>query len=224
MAHTMLPIAPGAASGVVFGVALNYRGQLDAWLPRFDKPPYQKPPQTPVLFIKTPNTVSADGAVIPLPAGLAALQPGPALGLVMGRRAHRLSAAEALDAVAGYVVANEVSLAEDTFYRPAIQAKCRDGFCPLGAMVPSAQVGNPHGLAIRVYVDGELKQQNNTANLITRIPELLEFMTSFMTLEAGDVVLTGVPEGRVDVAAGQTVTIEIERVGRLQNMVQQEQA
>ena len=220
----MMPISSSQPRGVVFGVALNYRGQLEAWLPQFGQPPYQKAPRTPVLFIKTPNTVTPDGAPIPLPAGVATLQPGPALGVVMGRRAHRLSAAEALDAVAGYAVVNEVSLAEDTFYRPAIKAKCRDGFCPIGALVPRSEVSDPHDLSIRLYVDGELRQQNSTANLVRRIPELLEFMTSFMTLEAGDVVITGVPEGRVEVRAGQTVTIEIERVGRLQNRVQEEQA
>ena len=127
------------ASGTLFGVALNYQGLLDQHLAAFQQPPYQQPPTKPVLFIKTPNTRNAHGGVVLQPAG-ERLQPGPALGVVIGQRASRVSLENAMAHVAGYVVVNEFSLPEDSYYRPAVKAKCRDGFCAIG---PERKRGHP---------------------------------------------------------------------------------
>lgn len=183
---------------------------------------YQKPPTKPVLFIKTPNTRNAHGGVVLQVAG-ERLQPGPALGVVIGQRASRVSLDNAMAHVAGYVVVNEFSLPEDSYYRPAVKAKCRDGFCALGPQVIARdQVANPNELALKLFVNGELRQQNSTARWVRDIPQLIAEISEFMTLHPGDVLITGTPEGRVDVQPGDRVEVEITGVGRLLNIVQAE--
>ncbi|MCF5169953.1 fumarylacetoacetate hydrolase family protein [Pseudomonas canadensis] len=210
------------ASGTLFGVALNYQGLLDQHLAAFQQAPYQKPPTKPVLFIKTPNTRNQHDAVVRHPQG-ERLQPGPALGVVIGQRASRVSLDNAMAHVAGYAVVNEFSLPEDSYYRPAVKAKCRDGFCALGpAFVPRDQVGNPNQLSLKLWVNGELRQENSTANWVRDIPQLIAEISEFMTLYPGDVLITGTPEGRVDVVPGDTVEVEISGVGRLTSHIQAE--
>jgi len=208
------------ASGTLFGVALNYQGLLKQHLAEFEQPPYQKPPVKPVLFIKTPNTRNQHDAEVVHPGPGERLQPGPTLAVVMGKSASRVSPAEALDYVAGYTVVNEFSLPEDSYYRPAVKAKCRDGFCAIGPeLIPSTQIANPHSLTIKLYVNGEVRQQNTTANFVRNIPLLIAEISEFMTLHAGDVLITGTPEGRVDVQPGDTVEVEISGLGRLVNHI-----
>lgn len=210
------------ASGTLFGVALNYQGLLDQHIAAFQQAPYQKPPTKPVLFIKTPNTRNAHGGVVLQPAG-ERLQPGPALGVVIGQRASRVSLDDAMAHVAGYVVVNEFSLPEDSYYRPAVKAKCRDGFCALGPQVIARdQVANPNRLDLKLFVNGELRQENSTAHWVRDIPQLIAEISEFMTLHPGDVLITGTPEGRVDVQPGDRVEVEISGVGRLLNIVQAE--
>jgi len=204
----------------VFGVALNWQGLLEQWQEKFNQPPYQKPPQKPVLFIKTPNTLNHDGGQVAQPRG-ERLQPGPTLGVVIGRDASRVKAADALSHIAGYVIANEFSLPEDSYYRPAVKAKCRDGFCALGALVPVAEVPDSSQLGIRLRVNGEVRQSGSTADWVRPLPELIEAITEFMTLHAGDVLLTGTPPGRVDVEPGDEdeVVVEIDCLGQLTNTI-----
>lgn len=209
-----------AAAGTLFGVALNYQGLLRSRLEEFQQPPYQKPPVKPVLFIKTANTRNGHGLPVVFPAGVERLQPGPALGVVIGKDASRVSEVEAMSHVAGYLIVNEFSLPEDSYYRPAVKAKCRDGFCPIGPeLVPTSQIANPNALGIRLFVNGELRQQNSTANWVRSIPQLIAELSEFMTLHQGDVLITGTPEGRVDVLPGDTVAVEIDGLGRLVNTV-----
>ena len=212
------------ATGTLFGVALNYQGLLKQHLAEFEAPPYQKPPVKPVLFIKTPNTRNSHGGEVVHPGQGERLQPGPALAVVMRKDASRVSAADALDYVAGFTLVNEFSLPEDSYYRPAVKAKCRDGFCAIGPeLIPTAQVSNPHNLAITLYVNGEIRQQNTTANFVRTIPLLIAEISEFMTLHAGDVLITGTPEGRVDVQPGDTVEVEISGLGRLVNHIKAEE-
>jgi len=210
------------ASGTLFGVALNYQGLLDQHLAAFQQAPYQKPPTKPVLFIKTPNTRNQHDAVVLHPQG-ERLQPGPALGVVIGLRASRVSLENAMAHVAGYVVVNEFSLPEDSYYRPAVKAKCRDGFCALGPhLIPRDQVANPNQLSLKLWVNGELRQENSTAHWVRDIAQLIAEISEFITLHPGDVLITGTPEGRVDVLPGDKVEVEISGVGRLVNHIQAE--
>lgn len=209
-----------AASGTLFGIALNYKGLLDSRMDEFQQAPYQKPPVKPVLFIKTPNTRNADGQPVVFPAGVERLQPGPALGVVIGKRASRVSEADAMGHVAGYTIINEFSLPEDSYYRPAVKAKCRDGFCPMGPeLVEASQVADVNALTLRLTVNGEVRQENTTANWVRTLPQLIAELSEFMTLDEGDVLITGTPEGRVDVKPGDTVVVEITGLGKLTNTV-----
>jgi len=216
--HSLQGTAALPPVGTVYGVALNDRRLLGERLDEFKQPPYQEPPQAPVLFIKTPNTLNRDGGQVAQPRG-ERLQPGPTLAVVIGRDASRVKAADALGHVAGYVIGNEFSLPEDSYYRPAVKVKCRDGFCALGALVAAADVPNPGHLGIRLLVNGELRQTGTTADWVRPLPQLIEEITEFMTLYAGDVLLTGTPPGRVDVVPGDTVVVEIDGLGRLTNSI-----
>ncbi|WP_313512565.1 fumarylacetoacetate hydrolase family protein [Pseudomonas sp.] len=221
----MSPALEKAAAGTLFGIALNYQGLLQSRLDEFEKPPYQRPPIKPVLFIKTPNTRNAHNRPVIFPLGVERLQPGPALGVVIGKSASRVSREDAMAHVAGYVIVNEFSLPEDSYYRPAVKAKCRDGFCPIGPeLVPAAQVGNPNHLTLKLFVNGEVRQENTTANWVRDIPQLIAELSEFMTLSEGDVLITGTPEGRVDVHPGDTVEVEITGLGRLRNSIVAEEA
>ncbi|WP_419710520.1 fumarylacetoacetate hydrolase family protein [Pseudomonas sp. NFX224] len=207
------------ATGTLFGIALNYQGLLESRLQEFNEPPYQKPPQKPVLFIKTPNTRSTDGQAVSAPAG-ERLQPGPALGVVIGKTASRVDEKNAFAHVAGYVVVNEFSLPEDSYYRPAVKAKCRDGFCAFGNdVIPTGEIADVHALVIKLLVNGEVRQENTTANFVRSIPRLISELSEFMTLHEGDVLITGTPEGRVDVLPGDEVVVEISGLGRLTNHI-----
>ena len=205
-----------AATGTLFGVALNYQGLLRSRLAEFNEPPYQQPPLKPVLFIKTSNTRNGDGLPVLMPAG-ERLQPGPALGVVIGKNASRVSEADALSHVAGYVIVNEFSLPEESYYRPAVKAKCRDGFCALGSEV--IELADPHALTLKLLVNGEVRQENTTANFVRSVPQLIAELSEFMTLHEGDVLITGTPEGRVDVQPGDEVSVEISGLGRLTNHI-----
>ena len=207
------------ATGTLFGIALNYQGLLHSRLDEFNQPPYQKPPQKPVLFIKTPNTRTRDGQAVTAPTA-ERLQPGPALGVVIGKTASRVAEQDALAHVAGYVIVNEFSLPEDSYYRPAVKAKCRDGFCALSdEVIPASEVPDAHGLVLTLRVNGEVRQENTTANFVRSIPRLIAELSEFMTLHAGDVLITGTPEGRVDVVPGDEVVVEISGLGRLTNPI-----
>ena len=127
--------------GTIFAVALNHRSQLDAWREAFQQAPYKTPPKTAVWFIKPRNTVIGDGESIPYPQG-ETVQSGATVALIVGKTARKIAAEDAAAYIAGYALANDVSLPEESFYRPAIKAKCRDGFCPLGALAPLSNVDN----------------------------------------------------------------------------------
>ncbi len=202
----------------VFGVALNYQQVMQEHAQAFVAAPYQELPKKPVLFIKTPNTYNASGKVT-LPNN-ERLQAGATLAVVMGKTASRVSAENALDYVAGVVVGNEFSLPEDSFYRPAIKAKCRDGFMAFSQDVVSLDnISNINALDITVSVNGEVKQTGNTADWVRDIPTLIAQITEFMTLHAGDVLLTGTPAGRFDLAVGDQVSISISEVGQVLSTV-----
>jgi 5-oxopent-3-ene-1,2,5-tricarboxylate decarboxylase / 2-hydroxyhepta-2,4-diene-1,7-dioate isomerase len=143
---------------------------------------------------------------------------GAALGLVIGKVATRIKEDSALDYVAGFTIVNDVSIPHTSFYRPAISQKSRDGFCPIGPyIVEKEAVDNADALTIKVSVNGEVRQENTTANLVRSIACLLEDVTDFMTLHPGDILLVGVPENPPVAKVGDQVRIEINGIGYLEN-------
>ena len=208
--------APWRLSGQVFGVLLNHRPALAALGPAVNAPPYKAPPRAPVLYLKPRNTQVGDGAVVAVPADVAALEVGAALGLVIGRTACRLNAADALAAVAGLVVVADLSVPHNSFYRPSVRHKARDGFCPIGPrVVPIGAVGDVDALAVTVRVDGQVVHRSDTGDRVRPASTLLADVTDFMTLSPGDVLMLGVSAGAPSVAPGHAVAIDIDGVGRL---------
>lgn len=207
--------------GHVFGIALNYKCLYEKLQAQFNEKPYVNEPKKPVLFIKTPNTRNYSGQpVVKKKADI--LQAGPSIGIVIGKSTTRVSKSEIADHIAGYVVVNEWSLPEESYYRPAIKAKCQDGFCVIGTPVQSEQVTDLNNLALRVFVNGELKQEGTTANWIRTPAQIIEEISEYMPLNAGDIILTGTPYGRVSVVAGDEVRVEVDQLGSVTNTVQEE--
>lgn len=201
--------------GTVFAVALNHRSQLDAWRDAFNQPPYNTPPKTAVWFIKPRNTLIRAGDAIPHPEGEQVLS-GATVALIVGKTASKVSPEEAADYIAGYALANEVSLPEESFYRPAIKAKCRDGFCPLGEL---AAVDNVDNLTIITEINGREADHWNTADLQRNAAELLSALSEFATLNPGDAILLGTPHSRVPLQPGDRVRILAKGFPTLENPV-----
>ncbi|MEK4201658.1 fumarylacetoacetate hydrolase family protein [Cytobacillus sp. FSL K6-0265] len=207
-------------SGTIYGTLLNYKGELEALGSAIYESPYQQPPKAPILYIKPVNTINNHQATIPLPQEEDSLQIGAALAVVIGKKASKVSKKEVRDYILGYTVANDVSIPHSSVYRPAIKEKARDGFCPIGPwIVENEEIPNPDDLDITVHINGELKQQQTTRNLIRSVDELIAEVTSFMTLYEGDTLLIGVPENPPLARNGDVVKITIAGIGSLENQV-----
>ncbi|MCC7462782.1 MAG: fumarylacetoacetate hydrolase family protein [Gammaproteobacteria bacterium] len=217
--------SPWRLSGIVYGALLNQRGALAALGPSAGEPPYRAPPRAPVLYLKPRNTLNGPGRPVVLPADVPEFEVGATLGVVFGRTACRVPVRDALEPVAGYVIVNDLSVPHASLYRPAIRCKARDGSCCIGpAVVARLRIPDPDALDIRVHVDGQLAQQGSTRELIRPVRQLIADVTEFMTFAPGDVLLVGVPPGAPRVRAGQSVAIEIDTLGRLENPVVAEAA
>lgn len=211
-------IAPHRLSGTVYGALLNHASALAHLGAKVVRPPYNAPPRAPVLYIKPRNTLAVAGSSIQIPAGVAQVEFGASLGLVIGRPACNVPAERALEHVAGYVIVNDVGVPHDEFYRPSIRFKARDGFCPLGpAVVARERIADPDALLVRSFVDGDLVQTASTADLLRSTSRLLADVTEFMTLAPGDVLAVGAAWPLPRARPGQSVDIAIEGVGTLSN-------
>jgi len=212
--------APYRLSGVVYGTLMNHAPALAALGAAASEAPYKAPPQAPVLYIKPRNTLTVEGAAVEVPVGVPELEVGAALGLVIGQTACRLTRENALAHLAGYTVVNDLSVPHTHFYRPSVQLKAQDGFCPISQRVTAAkEVKDPNHLQVKVWVDGQLLQETSTDHRVRDVEQLLVDVTDFMTLQPGDVLMIGVSAGAPLVRAGQHIEIEIEQVGRLQNQL-----
>lgn len=207
--------------GNIFGITLNYKCLYEKLQAQFNEKPYVNEPKKPVLFIKTPNTRNSSGNPVVKKKG-ETLQAGPAIGVVIGKSTTRVSKSDAAAHIAGYVVVNELSLPEESYYRPAIKAKCQDGFCVVGTAVAASEVTDLSNLSLKVFVNGELKQEGTTANWIRTPEQIIEEISEYMPLNEGDIILTGTPFGRVDLNAGDDIRIEIDQLGSVTNTIQEE--
>lgn len=208
----------------VVGALLNFRGAWQAMEPAMHQPPHHKPPVHPVLYLKPANTWAAPGQAVVLPAGVDDVEVGGTLGVVFARATARVHERDALSHVAGYRIVNDLTVPHAAILRPPLRQKCRDGFCPMGPLVDAARIASPDALAIRCYVNGDLRLSNTTAHLMRPVARLIAEVSEFMTLEAGDVLLVGVPEDAPRARAGDRVAVEIDGLGRLENRLQAEGA
>lgn len=221
-------LAPVEPSGIIC-IGLNYR--------RHAQETNAKIPQFPVVFFKGLNTVQHPGDPILLPTHLKSdeVDYECELAVVIGRRCKNVSRATALENVLGYTCANDVSARDWQKERGGGQwcrGKTFDTFCPLGpCLVTTDEVPNPNVLAIRTVVSGEVLQDWNTNDMIFDVPALIEFLSGSSTLLPGTIILTGTPHGvgaarnpRRWLRAGDSVSIEIEKIGTLTNPVVDEPA
>jgi 5-oxopent-3-ene-1,2,5-tricarboxylate decarboxylase/2-hydroxyhepta-2,4-diene-1,7-dioate isomerase len=205
-------------SGTVVGVLLNDREAALAYEEDFERPPYGQPPQAPVLYLKPANTWSAHQRTVVVPRGTTALELGACVGVVLGTTASGVVADCAIQHILGYIVINDLCVPHESFYRPAIRERCRDGFCPIGPWImPRAAVRSPDALVLRTFVNGVLRAETSTAGLQRRTAELIAEITQFMTLRAGDVLLLAPGADRPLGRPGDRVRIEVPGVGMVEN-------
>lgn len=178
-------------------------------------------PPEPLIFIKPPSAVIGPGEPIRLPPGVGRVDHEAELGVVIGRRAHRVKRADAWDHIFGLICVNDVT-ARDLQKKESQYTRCKgfDSFAPIGPCIATGINGEPR--AVEGWVNGQRRQSSNTGHLIFPVDQLVEFVTFVMTLEPGDIISTGTPEGIGPLADGDTVTITVEGVGSLTNPVQSE--
>jgi len=213
------------APGKIICIGLNYRKHAEETKAEI--------PQFPILFSKFSNAVAAHGEDILIPPVTKQVDYEAELVIVMGKRAKRVAKEDALDYVLGYTCGNDLS-ARDLQRRTSqwLLGKSCDGFSPLGPyLVTADEVEDPNSLEIACFVNGERKQGSNTGDMIFSCAELISYISQHMTLEPGDVIFTGTPEGvilgypresRVWLKDGDEVSVEIEKLGRLTNRLRHE--
>ena len=208
------PLAPTPRPRTILALGLNYADHA--------KELEFKAPEEPLVFIKGEGTLIGHRQYTVRPADVKHMHYECELAIVVGKTARKVRRADAYDFVGGYTVANDYALRDylENWYRPNLRVKNRDTCTPLGPwLVDAADVPHPHDLALRTWVNGKLKQQGNTRDMISDIPVLIEYLSAFMTLSAGDVILTGTPDGVVNVNVGDEVVTEIDGIGRLVNTI-----
>ncbi len=222
---TVRLLAPVGDPGKIMCIGQNYRDHCDE-----QNQPY---PERAILFSKYSTALNDPEGVVRLPRVTEQVDYEAELAVVIGGRGgggRDIALSEAMDHVAGYVCANDVS-ARDIQLNPAekqwIRGKSPDGFYPIGPwLVTADEIENPHDLDIQLSLNGEIRQKSNTSNLIFNIPYLIANLSETMTLRPGDIISTGTPGGvgmysrpQVFLKPGDTMSVTIERLGTLTNTV-----
>ncbi|MFN3568838.1 MAG: fumarylacetoacetate hydrolase family protein [Polaromonas sp.] len=194
--------------GTVYGVLLNFRAELDALAPQMNQAPYKSAPQAPVLYVKTANTWSTNGAAIAVPARVPEVEIGATIAMVMGDAGQ----------VQGYVLMNDLSIPHASFFRPPVKFKNLDGFLGVGERLrPATQAGDPAAFTLEVRINGELKQRVDFSELARPAAQLLADVSEFMTLQPGDVLMLGCDTGRPLAQVGDRIDITAPGFGTLSN-------
>jgi 2-keto-4-pentenoate hydratase/2-oxohepta-3-ene-1,7-dioic acid hydratase in catechol pathway len=202
-------LAPATPSKIV-AIGRNYRAHA--------KELGNEVPSEPLLFLKPPSSLLAHGEAIVLPTQSQRVEHEAELAVIMGRRAAHVSEVEALSYVFGYSCANDVTARD--LQRKDVQftrGKGFDTFCPLGPCLETAL--SPQEQEVRCHVSGQLRQEGNTREMVFSVASLIAYISSVMTLEVGDVILTGTPHGVGPLLSGDTVEVSIAGVGALSNPV-----
>src|SRR5574341_132567 len=199
------------------GLALNYSDRAAEF--NLEKP------KNPVLFNKNPSTFIGHKGRVIYPHGAEYLHYENELVVVLNQRCRNIKAEQADRVIQGYTIGNDVTVRDfvENYYRPPVKAKGFDTFGPLGPWVVTAdELTDPSHLELRTFVNGELRQQGNTKDLTYGVHEVIEFITGFMTLDAGDMIWTGSPQGISHVRPGDVMRCEIDGIGALENTVIEE--
>ena len=209
---------PPVEVGTVIALGLNYADHVK----ELAKELTVTAKDEPLAFLKSPGALIGHRGQTRRPASVKFMHYECELAVVIGRSAKNVRREEAMQCVAGYSVANDYAIRDylENYYRPNLRVKNRDTCTVLGPwLVDAADVPDPHNLALRTLVNGVITQQGTTRDMISDIPAVIEYLTSFMTLGPGDVILTGTPDGVVNVNVGDVVVSEIDGIGRLTNTI-----
>jgi 2-keto-4-pentenoate hydratase/2-oxohepta-3-ene-1,7-dioic acid hydratase in catechol pathway len=176
-------------------------------------------PSEPLIFLKPPSAVIPSGAPIVLPEGVGRVDYEGEIGVVIGTRARHVPEPDAWGVVAGFVAVNDVT-ARDLQHKDSqwSRAKGFDSFCPLGAVMPLREV-RPETLQVITRVNGQERQRGEIGELAFSIPTLIAYISRIMTLEPGDLIATGTPEGVGPLSAGDEVEVTVTGVGSVRNPV-----
>ena len=208
------PLAPTPRPRTIFALGLNYADHA--------KELEFKAPEEPLVFLKGESALTGHLQFTKRPAGVEFMHYECELTVIVGKTARNVKRADAYDFVGGYTVANDYAIRDylENWYRPNLRVKNRDATTPIGPWyVDAADVPNPMALALQTTVNGKVTQSGNTRDMIFDVPFLIEFFSSFMTLQPGDLILTGTPDGVVDCRPGDVIVTEIEGIGALVNTI-----
>ncbi len=209
------PLKPVPQARTILALGLNYADHA--------KELQFKAPEEPLVFIKGEGALIGHRAFTRRPADVKFMHYECELTVVIGKTARRVKRDDAYDFVGGYTVANDYAIRDylENWYRPNLRVKNRDTCTPIGPwLVDAAGIPNPQALALQTTVNGKVTQSGNTKDMIFDVPFLIEYFSSFMTLQAGDLILTGTPDGVVDCQPGDVIVTSIEGIGDLENWIQ----
>ena len=208
------PLAPTPRPRTILALGLNYADHA--------KELEFKAPVEPLVFLKSENALTGHRQFTTRPPGVNFMHYECELTVIVGKTAKKVKRADAFDFVGGYTVANDYAIRDylENWYRPNLRVKNRDAATPLGPWyVDAADVPDPMALALQTTVNGKVTQSGNTKDMIFDVSFLIEFFSSFMTLQPGDLILTGTPDGVVDCRPGDVIVTEIEGIGALVNTI-----
>ncbi|MFV5376370.1 fumarylacetoacetate hydrolase family protein [Acinetobacter calcoaceticus] len=202
------------ANGTMFALGLNYADHARELA--------FEPPKEPLIFIKANNTYIGHNKQTWRPDHVDYMHYECELVAVIGKTAKNVKRENALEYVQGYTLCNDYAIRDylENYYRPNLRVKNRLSTTPVGPyIIDHTLVKEPNNLVLKTWVNGELRQEGTTADMIFNVPFLIEYISSFMTLQPGDMIATGTPEGLSDVVPGDEVIVEIEGIGKLRNYI-----
>lgn len=212
------PLAPISRPRTILCLGLNYRDHAAELA--------FKPPSEPLAFLKGQSSLIGHDAHTLRPAEATHMHYECELAVVIGRKAKDVQAADAHTVIGGYTIANDYAIRDylENWYRPNLKVKGRPTCTPIGPWLVSAQAlkkqkRDPANLVLETKVNGVVTQRGNTQDMIFSVPYLIEYFSSFMTLQPGDLILTGTPDGVVDCKVGDVVECSIEGLGILKNTI-----
>jgi 5-oxopent-3-ene-1,2,5-tricarboxylate decarboxylase/2-hydroxyhepta-2,4-diene-1,7-dioate isomerase len=209
------PLEPVPQPRTILALGLNYADHA--------KELAFKAPEEPLVFLKGERALNGHRQFTRRPPEVQFMHYECELTIVIGKAARKVRRDDAYDFIAGYTVANDYAIRDylENWYRPNLRVKNRDGATPLGPfLVDASEVPDPMALSLQTTVNGKVTQSGNTRDMIFDVPFLIEYFSSFMTLQPGDLILTGTPDGVVDCQPGDVIVTEIERLGALVNTIQ----
>jgi len=205
---------PPVVPGTVFALGLNYADHA--------KELAFQAPEEPLVFLKGPNTFIGHHGKTVRPDEAEHMHYECELAVIIGKQGKNIPRSKAYDYVAGYTIANDYAIRDylENYYRPNLRVKSRDTCTPIGPyLVDASDIPDPMNLTLKTTVNGTVMQTGTTKDMVFSVPVLIEYLSSFMTLNKNDIILTGTPEGLAKVYEGDHVITEIEGLGQLHNTI-----